>query len=243
MESKVFEEIYNNLLKRVEWCDARIGPIKKKEDFNNLTVKDYLELLATSRTLQSDMDKILVETYHIIGMGNLTAKQQSQFISLLKRFLDYRSDLKMLASHKDAKSTPNIPTNSTYQLSILSNVTLKRIGRGTPCCVVNLEEKDNESVTNNQPYICNQPVGKFNVEKGRVEFLGCDSESFVQFLWGHKHFKSGSIEKFRNAINQRSTYLGLQFQAIDADTLCATVTTKAKCLVEVLKEIYKDNLI
>lgn len=243
MESKIFEEIYNNLLKRVEWCDAHINPIKKKEDFNSLTVKDYLELLATSRTLQSDMDKILVETYHIIGMGNLTVRQQSQFISLLKRFLDYRSDLKVLSSHGDAKSTPNIPTDSVYQLSILSSVILKRTGRGIPCSVVNLKETNKESVNNNQPYICKQPVGKFNVEKGRVEFLKDDSESFVQFLWGHKHFKSGSIEAFRSAINQRGKYLGLQFEAIDSDTLCAKVTTKAKCLVEPLKEMYKDNLI
>ena len=45
MESKLFETIYSNLKKRVDWCDTNLGPIKSKTDLENLSLKNYQAIL------------------------------------------------------------------------------------------------------------------------------------------------------------------------------------------------------
>lgn len=130
MEKKLFETIYNNLQSRVEWCDNNLGNILCKNDLENLTLKQYQSLLKGCKNLMSDMDKIYTEINHIYGMGNLTVQQQSRLISIMRRFTNYRSDIKCLATHNDVNTIPNIPTKSTYQLSVLANAKLVRNIRG-----------------------------------------------------------------------------------------------------------------
>lgn len=147
MEVKLFEEIYNNLMERANWCDTVLGPIKSKSDLENISVKQYLEMKDKCKTLLSDMDKIYTEFEHIIGMGNLTVQQQSKLLSAMRKFTNYRSDIKCIAAHSDANSVPTLPGLSTYQLSVLSNTTLVRGDRGQD--VVVKKDKGN----NKLPYI------------------------------------------------------------------------------------------
>ena len=159
MDSKVFNEIMENLNKRVQWCDEHLGPLTSPEAIKNLTIGEYLEIKAQCKVYHSEMDKIYCEVRHLLTMADMTMVQQSKFISALRKFSAYRPDIKRIDSHNDVNSLPSIPVKSTYTLSVLSNVTLVREARGKAVAV---EDETNEIVTkisvqentvnNKQPY-------------------------------------------------------------------------------------------
>ena len=153
MESKVFNEIMENLNKRVQWCDEHLGPLTSKEGIEALTVGEYLKIKEQCKKYHSEMDKIFCEVRHLICMGDMTVVQQSRFLSLLKRFTDYRPDIKHIDSHKDANSLPDIPASTQYTLSILSNITLKKEARGKEVVVDDetpLENTVKDPIRNNK---------------------------------------------------------------------------------------------
>lgn len=156
MDSKVFNEIMENLNKRVQWCDEHLGPLTSKENIEALTVGEYLKIKAQCKVYHSEMDKIYCEVRHLLTMADMTMVQQSKFLSALRRFSAYRSDIKCIDSHSDVNSIPNIPVKSTYTLSILSNVTLVREARGKEAAIDDetpLENTIKDPIRNNkQPY-------------------------------------------------------------------------------------------
>ena len=159
MDSKVFNEIMENLNKRVQWCDEYLGPLTSPEAIKNLTIGEYLKIKAQCKVYHSEMDKIYCEVRHLLTMADMTMVQQSKFLSALRRFSAYRPDIKRIDSHNDVNSLPSIPVKSTYSLSILSNITLVREARGKAVAV---EDETTETVTkvevkesdgnNKQPY-------------------------------------------------------------------------------------------
>ena len=159
MDSKVFNEIMENLNKRVQWCDEHLGPLTSPEAIKYLTIVEYLDIKAQCKVYHSEMDKIYCEVRHLLTMADMTMVQQSKFISALRKFSAYRPDIKRIDSHNDVNSLPSIPVKSTYTLSVLSNVTLVREARGKAVAV---EDETNEIVTkvsvkenagnNKQPY-------------------------------------------------------------------------------------------
>lgn len=130
MDKILFETIYNNLKSRVEWCDINLGPITKKEDLENLSASSYIKIKNKCKEYLADMDKIYTELNHIYGMGNLTVRQQSQLYSIMKKFTNYRSDIKCLATHSDPNTLPSIPKSREYDLTVLAKCKLKQKARG-----------------------------------------------------------------------------------------------------------------
>jgi len=130
MKKEYFEQVCKSLEKRIAWCEKRLDPILSKDDLLNLPLKDYLSLVTESKTMMSDMDKIYSEWYHIIGMGNLSAVQQGKIFALIKKFGEYRTDIKCLALNNTPEKIPDIPAESTYKVKVLGNFTLTRKARG-----------------------------------------------------------------------------------------------------------------
>lgn len=132
MEQKIFDKICNNLGVRVKWCEENLKPILCKEDMEKISVSQYQNILKTARTYMSDMDKIYAELHHIVFVsGLLTVQQQSKIVSLMQRFCNYRSDLKVLSHHSCATAVPGIPADAEYDFSVLLKGKIKIARRGS----------------------------------------------------------------------------------------------------------------
>lgn len=113
MEKVLFNKIINDLDIRINQC-SKFDNLTSKESILNLSIKEFIDLQTFSRAEQGRMDKIVCDLYHLIGMGNLTVRQNSTLCSRLKIYLKYRSDIKYLASVQVLNSALKFPQDSDY---------------------------------------------------------------------------------------------------------------------------------
>lgn len=121
MEKSLFKNILSIVNENIDECKKYLDKVKTTEDLKNLTINQLTELRNVCRKQQSRMDSVLkYEIYHLIGMGQLTIIQQTQFLSLIKKWTTYRGDIKTIASNLNTiDSLPTLPTESTYDCRVL----------------------------------------------------------------------------------------------------------------------------
>lgn len=124
MKKEYFDVIMENLQQRVDTAKNYLDDIITKDDLLKLPLKQVQETISICKVLQKDMDKIYVDLHHIFGMGNLSVIQSSKLISLMNEFVSYRSDIKAIASIKEINNIPNLPTTSSYTLTVLGDIKL-----------------------------------------------------------------------------------------------------------------------
>lgn len=126
MQTEVFDKIMTGLNERITACQENLGSIHTTDDIAELSIKDAVALRDFCMNEQAKMTKaVMVELYHIIGMGNLTAVQMTKFIQAIKTYLAFRSIIKAIASNlTDLNDLPAIPVHTKYKLSVLADVTL-----------------------------------------------------------------------------------------------------------------------
>lgn len=207
MKKEQFEQVYENLEKRVTWCDKYLGPIKSKEDLLKLSLKDYLELISECKTLMSEMDKIYAELQHIHGMGNLSAMQQGKLLKLTNQFSTYRSDIKCLSANATLDKIPDIPTSAKYKLSVLGDFTLTRPARGSKAVseisLNDSAESTAQSVTSSE---FSKPVGSFD---GRV--IKLKEDEIEKFATWYGYYCTLSSAAVIEAIKVGKAYGGIQW--------------------------------
>ena len=131
MDKENFKIIQNNLEARVNKCKEKMDHILTTEDLTNITIKEFLELQSFCREEQIDMTEILmVDLYHVLGMGHLTVSQRNIFLSLIHKYASYRSDMKCICSMKEISDLPKLPSKSKFKLHKLGDVTLESDPRG-----------------------------------------------------------------------------------------------------------------
>ncbi len=251
MESKLFETIYNNLKKRVDWCNTNLSPIKSKDDLANLTVKRYQEILNKCKSLISDMDKIYTELNHIYGMGNLTVQQQSKLVSMMRKFTKYRSDIKSLASHKDIHSLPTIPTISSYQLSILASGVLTSNGEiiNVPNNVDNkvkvvdnkVDVVDNEDDTTNLlPYYYFDKVKEADRLNIKVDITDQENiQNVFKTVGLATGQKMGTEIRFRNLIFKLGEHYGINWELDTPGNVIGKIVADTEYKNNVIKRFRK----
>lgn len=121
MEKSLFKNILSIVNENIDECKKYLDKVKTTEDLKNLTINQLIELRNVCRKQQSRMDSVLrCELYHLIGMGQLTVIQQTQFLSLIKKWTTYRGDIKTITSNLTTiDSLPSLPTESTYDCKVL----------------------------------------------------------------------------------------------------------------------------
>ena len=131
MKKEVFDIIINKLSERVEECEKYLDHIHTTGDLENISLKEAADLQKFCKTEQFRMTEIaMVDSYHIIGMGNLSAAQSTQFTKLLNKYLSYRSDLKAISNLSEISNLPKLPTISKFKLLQLGDITLVSQMRG-----------------------------------------------------------------------------------------------------------------
>lgn len=131
MKKEVFDIISNNLEERVHMCEEYLDHIHTTGDLENISLKEAVELQKFCKSEQFKMTEIaMVDSYHIIGMGNLSAVQSTQFNKLLTKYLSYRSDIKAISNLREISNLPKLPTVSQFKLLQLGDITLVSQTRG-----------------------------------------------------------------------------------------------------------------
>lgn len=126
MNKSNYEIIINALNERISICADNFDKIRGKEDISNLSISEAVRLRNIARTEIDKMTTIvMVDFYHIIGMGNLTAIQSSEFIKKIKTYLTYRPVIKSFAnSFTSLDDLPQVERDTMYKLQELGGIYL-----------------------------------------------------------------------------------------------------------------------
>lgn len=221
MKQKDFEILISNLENRIENCEMYLGGIKCTEDLDVFMLSEIRDLrdfcIAESKAMT---EIVMVELYHIIGMGKLTATQTMAFMSKMKLYLSYRPMLKTFASHlQSIDDLPKIPVHNKYQLSYLatfwlySDVETEDAVEDTASIEDYKPELRKALAETNCPYTL-EGKNIFIKIKNLEEFFNC------AFLFG---CTTGDFATLKRKIESHGTYFGIKWIRTDTDTIYGKV--------------------
>lgn len=126
MKKEEFDLVIGALQERLDNCEKYLGEIKTTEDLKNITIGQALELRDFCVAEVEKMTKIvMVDLYHIIGMGDLSVPQMMKFIFMMKAYLAYRPNIKSISKGFDSMTNlPKIPVKTKFKLLALCDLTL-----------------------------------------------------------------------------------------------------------------------
>lgn len=126
MKKEEFDLVVSSLQERLDNCEKYLGEIKTTEDLKNITIGQALELRDFCVAEVEKMTKIvMVDLYHIIGMGDLSVPQMMKFVFLMKAYLAYRPNIKSISKGFDSiTELPKIPVKTKFKLLALCDLTL-----------------------------------------------------------------------------------------------------------------------
>lgn len=131
MKKEEFDSVIGALQERLDNCEKYLGGIKTTEDLKNITIGQALELRDFCVAEVEKMTKIvMVDLYHIIGMGDLSVPQMMKFVFMMKAYLAYRPNIKSISKGFDSiTELPKIPVKTKFKLLALCDLTLT-VGEG-----------------------------------------------------------------------------------------------------------------
>lgn len=126
MKKEEFDLVIGALQERLDNCEKYLGEIKTTEDLKNITIGQALELRDFCVAEVEKMTKIvMVDLYHIIGMGDLSVPQMMKFVFMMKAYLAYRPNIKSISKGFDSiTELPKIPVKTKFKLLALCDLTL-----------------------------------------------------------------------------------------------------------------------
>lgn len=113
-------ETFNNLITRLDNFIMRLETLQTTSDkpSNTWTIAETNSFREQASALQSQMDKhIQIDLYHIIGMGNLNARQLSVYMKRVKEMTKYRPMIHTYTSIPAIK-VPTVGKESKYTTAI-----------------------------------------------------------------------------------------------------------------------------
>lgn len=207
MEKIEFQKIMDELAKRTELCGLHLGNIHTTDDLSKLTIAIAADLKLFCATEEEVMTKIvMVDLYHIIGMGNLTPPQMMKFTYAIQEYLQYRPTLKAISKGLDSIfDLPKIPVETQYKLMGLGDLTLTS---GVGDLVV-----DDASVEDYSQMKRNTLL-PFRIDGRQIRVDMTQFDFFITIMTNL--FKSPlSVDNFRKKITTKGEYIGVEWTAYD----------------------------
>lgn len=132
MDKQQFNNMMASLEARKAACKNYLEGINTTDDISRLTLAKAAELKNFCIQEENAMTNIvMVDLYHVIGMGDLTPPQMMKFTYSIKEYLEYRPTIKTLVKSLDSiMCLPKIPVKTQYKLQGLGGFTLTH-GDGT----------------------------------------------------------------------------------------------------------------
>lgn len=205
MKKDNFEIIMAALETRKTLCSSYLKDIQSTADLSTVTLARAVELKKFCIEEENIMTNIvMVDLYHVIGMGELSPVQMMQFTYSIKEYLEYRPVIKAIVKNLDSiMSLPKIPVKTRYKLQGLGGLVLTK-GEGP---VVD----DTADITD-LPFSLDGSIIKVNKAK---------LESFISIM--STLFKTSfSIEKFKQKSSELKEYAGIQWQEVTDTELIGT---------------------
>ena len=128
MKKDRFELIMSTLEGRKSLCYSYLDGIQNTADLSEITLARAAELKKFCIEEENIMTNIvMVDLYHVIGMGDLSPVQMMQFTYSIKEYLEYRPIIKAIVKNLDSiMNLPKIPVKTQYKLQGLGGITLTK---------------------------------------------------------------------------------------------------------------------
>lgn len=121
-----FEKVMRGINFRIDECRKFFLGVKTTAELENITLLQAKQLKEFCVEEEVIMTKIvMVDLYHLIGMGNFTPPQMMRFVYKVQEYLRYRPAVKVIAKHLDSVANlPSLPVHTKFKLLALCNLTL-----------------------------------------------------------------------------------------------------------------------
>lgn len=200
-----FQKIMDALADRIRLCELHLGEIHTTDDLSRLTIASAGNLKSFCIAEEEIMTKIvMVDLYHIIGMGDLTPPQMMKFTFAIREYQQYRPTIKAIANHLDSIfSLPKIPVETQYKLQGLGNITLysnrEFVG-----------EVDDASVEDYDRIKTKKVLLPFRIEGRRIKVDMTQFDFFVT-LMSNLTKSPLNVENFQKKLAAGKEYLGIEW--------------------------------
>jgi len=133
MKKEEFQKIMDALADRIRLCELHLGDIHTTDDLSQLSLVRAADLKSFCAAEEEIMTKIvMVDLYHIIGMGHLLPPQMMQFTYAIQEYQQYRPTIKAINKGLDSIfNLPKIPVETQFKLLGLGDLILTS-GVGDP---------------------------------------------------------------------------------------------------------------
>ena len=208
MKKDNFEIIMAALENRKASCSSYLKDIQSTADLSTVTLARAAELKKFCIEEENIMTNIvMVDLYHVIGMGELSPVQMMQFTYSIKEYLEYRPVIKAIVKNLDSiMSLPKIPVKTKYKLQGLGGLVLTK-GEGPV-----VDETTAADLSTDLPFSLDGSIIKVNKAK---------LESFISIM--STLFKTSfSIEKFKQKSSELKEYAGIQWKEVTESELIGT---------------------
>ena len=216
-----FETILSKLQERVTLCKKYLGCLEEQNDLNELSVRQVRELKEfCDSELKIQTRILMVDLYHVIGMGNLTVSQTGAFLKIIKEYSDYRPIIKTVNKMDlDFNNMFKIETNPVFKLLELG---ITVYGKGSDGRVVEeeietvemykemLDDSGENSSGEEIPEFW--PVGTYDATTNRIKIELRDIPKMAKFLIANvKSFKNLTESNIRKAMIDGKDFGGIQW--------------------------------
>lgn len=218
MNKSDLEIIKTNLEARIEACKQTLGLITEDNPIESLTVT---QLKAAKAFVKDEYIKqstiLLIDLYHIIGMGNLSATQLGVFTKLIKEYASYRPDLNALEKWTgNLYNLPKIPKRTKFKLKELGLELVS--GRGGEIEEISESLPSEESVEDKMVEKDLKdtidgltPVGVYKQSENAIIVNKDEVINFSEFIINHKFFKTQTPALIEQHIRQQKLYGGISW--------------------------------
>jgi hypothetical protein len=211
MRKEEFQKLMEALEKRIELCYVHLGGVATTEDISRLTITEATDLKSFCAVEEEIMTKIvMVDLYHIIGMGELTPPQMMKFTYTMQRYQQYRPTIKAITKWSgDILDLPKIPVATQYKLMGLGDITLTS-GVGNPV----VDDASVADYDQTKQRTLGQSLLPFRIEGSQIRVDMTQFDFFVTLMTNL--FKSPlSVDNFRKKITTKGEYIGIEWTVYD----------------------------
>ena len=207
MEREQFKKLMATIELRAIKCQIYLEKIHTTEDLRKLTIAQAAEIKEFCVEEEIIMTNIaMVDLYHVIGMGDLSPIQMSQFIYTVKEYLSYRSVIKAISKHLDSIiELPKIPVATKFQCLGLKGILLQ-CGEGTEIEESSVSDYDNLKV----PTVERPEIIPYELEGHIIRVPTQKIDEFIDLI---AQILNSPISKgnFTDKMRNHGSYAGIQW--------------------------------
>jgi hypothetical protein len=203
MEKIEFQKIMDALADRIRLCELHLGDIHTTDDLSKITLARAADLKSFCAAEEEIMTKVvMVDLYHIIGMGKLLPPQMMKFTYAIQEYQQYRPTIKAINKGLDSIfNLPKIPVETQFKLLGLGDITLTS-GVGDPV-VDDASVEDYDQTKRNA-------LLPFKIEGRQIRVDLIQLDFFVTLMTNL--FKAPlSADNLRNKMMTNKEYLGIEW--------------------------------